>query len=301
MISTSSPSGRLWKTLECNHSIVVLNLDGGQCPLYTLVSKVKSEIFTAGAVTHEQINTSDFVPAIVCQEIVSRAKIGNRPVLDGIDCQIKRGEFVAILGLNGAGKSSLLRAIAGLLPLRSGNILINDVPLTPRTLTTARQHLAMLFQGGGLIPQLCALDNVLCGKLGAFSGWQTLTGFPPSERRTALELLDRFGLGEFASQPTRQLSGGQQQRVAIARALIRSPQILLADEPVTGLDIMAIQQVMKTLAHLHEEGMTIVTVLHDLALASTYAQTAIIVNRGRVVYHGSTQNLSTEFEQLIKN
>jgi phosphonate transport system ATP-binding protein len=247
----------------------------------------------------EQLTESDNLsPAIVCQQVVSQAKISNRPVLDGIDCEIKRGDFVAILGLNGAGKSSLLRSIAGLLPLRSGSILVNNVSVTPHTLKQAREHLAMLVQGGGLIPQLCALDNVLCGKLGAFSGWQTLQGFPPSERRTALELLDRLGMAEFANQPTRQLSGGQQQRVAIARALMRSPQILLADEPVTGLDIMAIQQVMQTLADLHQSGMTIVTVLHDLGLASTYAQTAMIVDRGRVVYHGTSQNLGKEFAQL---
>ncbi len=240
-------------------------------------------------------------PAIVCERVVSQAKISNRPILDGIDCQIKQGEFVAILGLNGAGKSSLLRAIAGLLPLRSGSILINDVPVTPSTLSQSRQHLAMLFQNGGLIPQLRAIDNVLCGKLGAFSGWQTLRGFPLNEQRIAMELLDRLGMGEFAHQPTRQLSGGQQQRVAIARALMRSPQILLADEPVTGLDIIAIQQVMKTLTHLHQEGMTIVAVLHDLALASTYAQTAMIVDRGRVVYYGSSQHLDAEFDRLIKS
>jgi phosphonate transport system ATP-binding protein len=237
-------------------------------------------------------------PAIVCRAVVSQAKIGNRPVLDGIDCEIKQGEFVAILGLNGAGKSSLLRSIAGLLPLRSGNILINDVSIAPDNLNKGRQPLAMLFQGGGLIPQLCALDNVLCGRLGAFSGWQTLRGFPPSEQRIALELLDRLGMAEFAHQPTRQLSGGQQQRVAIARALIRSPQILLADEPVTGLDIVAIQQVMQILADLHRSGMTIVTVLHDLGLASTYAQTAIVVDRGRVGYHGTSQNLGQEFARL---
>jgi phosphonate transport system ATP-binding protein len=244
-------------------------------------------------------NNNHSTPVIVCQELVSQAMIGHRPILDGINCAIKQGEFVAILGLNGAGKSSLLRAIAGLFPFRSGSIVVNDMPLTPRNLPHIRQKMAMLFQGGGLVPQLSALDNVLCGKLGTFSNWQTLKGFPASEQRLALELLESLGMGEFAHQSTRQLSGGQQQRVAIARALIRSPQILLADEPVTGLDIMAIQQVMKTLAQLHQQGMTIVTVLHDLALASTYAQKAIVVDRGRVVYQGATQNLDAEFEKLI--
>ncbi len=263
------------------------------------MDEINNEISSALIDLHRQPASRELAPPIIkCQQVVSQAKIGNRPILDGIDCEIKRGEFVAVLGLNGAGKSSLLRSIAGLLPLSAGSILVDDIPVTPRTLTHTRQHLAMLFQGGGLIPQLGALDNVLCGRLGAFSGWQTLTGFPASEQHTALKLLDRLGIGELAYQPTHQLSGGQRQRVAIARALIRSPQILLADEPVTGLDIMAIQQVMKTLAHLHQEGMTIVTVLHDLALASTYAQTAIIVDRGRVVYHGSSDNLEAEFERL---
>ena len=80
--------------------------------------------------------------------------------------------------------------------------------------------------------------------------------------------------------------------------MIKSPQILLADEPVTGLDILAVQQVMQTLADLHRSGMTIVTVLHDLGLASAYAQTGMIVDRGRVVYHGTSQNLGQEFDQL---
>jgi phosphonate transport system ATP-binding protein len=248
---------------------------------------------------HYPDNNNNSAPLIVCQELVSQAKIGHRPILDGINCEIKQGDFVAVLGLNGAGKSSLLRAIAGLFPLRSGSIMVNDMPLTPRNLPHIRQQIAMLFQGGGLVPQLSAIDNVLCGKLGTFSNWQTWKGFPASEQRLALEILDSLGMGEFAHQSTGQLSGGQQQRVAIARALIRSPQILLADEPVTGLDIMAIQQVMKTLAELHQQGMTIVTVLHDLALASTYAQQAIVVDRGRVVYQGVAQNLDAEFEKLI--
>jgi phosphonate transport system ATP-binding protein len=193
----------------------------------------------------------------------------NRPILNGINCQIKQGEFVVLLGLNGAGKSTLLRSLVGLVPLVQGEIQINGVTLTPRTLPAIRRNVGMLFQGGGLIRQLSAIENVLCGRLGSRTTWQTLFGFPKRDRLLALDLLEQLGLKELAYQKTSQLSGGQQQRVAIARALIQSPQILLADEPITGLDVIACQQVMQTLSELHsQQGMTIIAVLHDLGIAA---------------------------------
>jgi phosphonate transport system ATP-binding protein len=209
--------------------------------------------------------------------------------LDGVDCKIDRGDFVALVGLNGAGKSSLLRAIGGLLPLQAGQI----------DWGTAKPKLATIFQGGALVPQLSAIDNVLCGNLGRYSFWQTLKGFPPADRREALALLDRFGLADDAERIVARLSGGQQQRVAIARALWLSPEILLADEPTTGLDILAAQEVMDTFKQLHREGMTVVTVLHDLHLANRYARTAIIVDRGRVVYQGTADSLPSLFLESI--
>jgi phosphonate transport system ATP-binding protein len=225
---------------------------------------------------------------IHCQNVeTAYSKTLNRPILNRVNFEINRGEFVVLLGLNGAGKSTLLRSLVGLVPISRGTIQINDVPLNSRTLPKIRQSVGMLFQGGGLIRQLSALENVLCGRLGARTTWQTLFGFPKSDRRQALELLEQLGLREQAYQKTGNLSGGQQQRVAIARALIQSPEILLADEPITGLDIMASKQVMETLAQLHsEQGMTIVTVLHDLEVATEYAQRAIILDAGRVVYDG---------------
>ncbi|BAY63480.1 ABC transporter-related protein [Calothrix brevissima NIES-22] len=223
----------------------------------------------------------------------------NRPILNGINCQINRGEFVVLLGLNGAGKSTLLRSLVGLVPLVKGEIQINGVTMTPRTLPAIRRDVAMLFQGGGLIRQLSAIENVLCGRLGTKTTWQTLFGFGRRDRLLALDLLEQLGLKEFAEQKTSQLSGGQQQRVAIARALIQSPQILLADEPITGLDVIACQQVMQTLSELHsQQGMTIVTVLHDLGIAAEYAQRAIVVDAGCIVYDGACENLQAKFSQL---
>jgi phosphonate transport system ATP-binding protein len=226
-----------------------------------------------------------------CANLVSKATTAvNRPILDGIDCTIAEGDFVALVGLNGAGKSSLLRAIAGLMPLKSGNIDWGD----------RHPKLAMLFQGGALIPQLSALDNILCGNLGRYSVWQMLKGWPIEDKRGAMELLDRFGLADNAHRQVAYLSGGQQQRVAIVRALWQSPDILLADEPTTGLDILATTDVMETFSRLHREGMTIVAVLHDLYLAATYATKAIVVDRGRVVYQGNAANLVELFPQLVR-
>lgn len=223
----------------------------------------------------------------------------NRPILNGVNCQIKQGEFVVLLGLNGAGKSTLLRSLVGLVPLKQGGIRINGMEVTPRTLSKVRRDVGMLFQGGGLIPQLSAIENVLCGRLGVRTTWQTLFGFPHRDRLLALELLEQLGLRELAYQKTSKLSGGQQQRVAIARALIESPQILLADEPITGLDVIACQQVMETLSELHtQQGMTIVTVLHDLGIAAQYAQRAIVLDAGRVVYDGMCDNLQEKFAQV---
>ncbi|MEA5564030.1 phosphonate ABC transporter ATP-binding protein [Anabaena sp. UHCC 0399] len=223
----------------------------------------------------------------------------NRPILNGVNCQIKQGEFVVLLGLNGAGKSTLLRSLVGLVPLAQGGIRINGMEVIPLTLSKVRRDVGMLFQGGGLIPQLSAMENVVSGRLGVRTTWQTLFGFPKRDRLLALELLEQLGLRELAYQKTSNLSGGQQQRVAIARALIQSPQILLADEPITGLDVIACQQVMDTLSELHtQQGMTIVTVLHDLGIAAKYAQRAIVLDAGRIVYDGMCDNLQEKFAQV---
>ena len=223
-----------------------------------------------------------------------------RPILNNINCQINQGEFVVLLGLNGAGKSTLLKSFVGLVSLVQGEIKVNGVSLTKENLTQIRRDVGMLFQGGGLIRQLSAIDNVLCGKLGVRKTQQTLFGFPQRDRTLALELLTQLGLKEQMYQKTGQLSGGQQQKVAIARALMQSPQILLADEPTTGLDVIASQQVMETLAELHQQGLTIITVLHDLSLATKYGERAIILDSGKVIYDGKCDNLQEKFSYINK-
>ena len=235
--------------------------------------------------------------AIVCQNLQTAYLAAlHRPILNRVDFTIQNGEFVTLLGLNGAGKSTLLRSLVGLVPIHQGSVTIAGVSLSPRTLPQVRQKMGMLFQGGGLIPQLSAVDNVLCGRLGQLPSWRTLAGFPKPDRRRALELLEDLGLRELAYQKTSRLSGGQQQRVAIARALMQSPQILLVDEPIAGLDVLATQQVMDTLAQLNRDGITIVAVLHELAIATHYAERAIVLDQGKVVHDGSPHQLSAHFQ-----
>ncbi|HBC42318.1 MAG TPA: phosphonate ABC transporter ATP-binding protein [Pseudanabaena sp.] len=239
------------------------------------------------------------LPAIACQNIRTEYQSTlQRPILNGIDVQINHGEFVALLGMNGAGKSTLLRSLVGLVPIQQGEIQICGTSVEQRHIGEVRKNIGFLFQGGALVDQLSCLDNVLCGCLGELTTWQSLWGFPKSDRRVAMQLLQKMGLQEQIYQKARQLSGGQRQRVAIARTLIQSPHILLADEPTTGLDVSGINQVMESLAEMHSRGLTVVVVLHDLALAAQYAQRAIILDAGKVWYDGDCQNVERQFVRL---
>jgi len=236
---------------------------------------------------------------IECQDIYSSHKSSlNRPILNGISLKINPGESVALLGPNGAGKSSLLKAMVGLVPIEKGEIKVNGRKITPKSLPYVRSQMGMIWQGGGLIPQLSALDNVLCGRLGKMSSWSSLGGFPKGDRQKAQTLLSELGLAWQSQEKVSKLSGGQQQRVAIARALMTSPPILLADEPTSGLDVVVTQQVMAILMALHQGGITLVLVLHDLAMARQYTDRAIILEQGRVIFDGKSDNIEQEYSQL---
>jgi phosphonate transport system ATP-binding protein len=239
-------------------------------------------------------------PVIDCQNLtVGYDSSQSRPVLNKINSQVRLGEFVAIMGLNGAGKSTWLRCLAGLVPIKQGRVQILGHNANHRNYGQIRRHLGTIIQGGGLIPQLSVIENVLCGCLGRYSSWQTLMGFPIVEQTRALQLLEQFGLTDKTNAVVKQLSGGQQQRVAIARTMMQNASILLADEPTNGLDVMMAKQVMDTLAELNQkQGMTIMVVLHDLKMAATYAQRAIILDQGEIFYDGATDCLSEKFAQL---
>lgn len=239
------------------------------------------------------------LPAIACHNLQTDYQSTlQRPILNGIDLQINHGEFVALLGLNGAGKSTFLKSLVGLVPISQGQVYICGTLVEPKQIGKIRRNVGFLFQGGSLVDQLSALDNILCGCLGELNTWHSLWGFPPHDRRVAMQLLQKLGLQEQTYQKAKQLSGGQRQRVAIARTLIQSPQILLADELTAGLDVIGIDQIMTCLAEMNRKGLTVVVVLQDLAIAAKYAQRAIILQEGRVMYDGGCQNIERQFANL---
>ena len=240
--------------------------------------------------------TASVHPAIECVNLQTDYLPSlRRSALQDVTCTIQPGEFVAVLGLNGAGKSTWLRSLLGLVPIQSGSARVHNTLIQAVTIPQIRREIGMLFQGGGLVPQLTAIDNVLCGRLGQRPPWQTLFGFGQRDRTQAFQLLNQFGLHDSAHQITRRLSGGQRQRVAIARLLMQSPSVLLLDEPTAGLDVLATRYVMERAAQLNDQGMTVISVLHDLTIAQTYAQRALIFEAGRIIYDGDCHNLTAHF------
>ena len=213
---------------------------------------------------------------------------GERTVLDGLDLRLHAGEVVAFLGANGSGKSTTLRAVAGLLEPDRGAIELCGARLDRlhgTELAGARGRAAMVFQRIHLVPRRTALQNVCAGALARIPAWRSLPPLTPAAiREEAMACLDRVGLADRAHDAAGKLSGGQQQRVAVARALIQRPRVLLADEPVSALDPQAADELMALLRDLaHVERLGVAAVLHQPALARRFADRVIGLRAGRLV------------------
>jgi putative ABC transport system ATP-binding protein len=189
------------------------------------------------------------------------------PILAGVDLSVAPGEHVSIVGRSGSGKSTLLNLLGLLDTPTSGTYLLDGEPtdaLRARRRSRLRGEMfGFVFQQFNLLPRRTAAENVAAPLLYA-RGRDYLT-----RRRTAREMLDRVGLGARADQVPERLSGGEQQRVAIARALVRSPRVVLADEPTGALDVETGAQVMALLAQATaENGAALITITHDLSVAA---------------------------------
>jgi phosphonate transport system ATP-binding protein len=211
--------------------------------------------------------------------------------LKDIHLKIQRGEFVVIVGLSGAGKSTMLRSINRLHEITDGEILIDGKSITAAKgsqLREMRRGIGMIFQSFNLVRRSSVLRNVLSGRVGYHSTMRTVLGlFPKEDIRLALDALERVNIREKAYIRADQLSGGQQQRVSIARALAQEAKIILADEPVASLDPLTTHQVMDDLKRINRElGITTIVNLHFIDLAREYATRIIGLRAGEVVFDG---------------
>ena len=207
------------------------------------------------------------------------------PVLQGIDLEIRHGEFVAVIGQSGCGKSTLLHLLGTLDQPDAGEVTfeghrIDNLPTRARDMLRNR-HLGMIFQFYHLLPELSTLENILAPALIAESTLTYLRRRGPLRRR-AYELMDLLGLSHRAKHKPRELSGGEMQRAAIGRALLARPKVLLADEPTGNLDRSTGEQIMQTLVELNRrEALTIVMVTHDPWIAGQADRTVKLVE-GRI-------------------
>lgn len=213
--------------------------------------------------------------------------------LDGISVSIDRGEFVAIVGSSGSGKSTCMNIIGCLDVPTSGSYKLNGREInnyTPDELADVRNKmLGFIFQQYNLIPKLTVLENV---ELPLLYG-----GVSDKEQyERAMAALKRVGLESKAKNLPSQLSGGQQQRVSIARALAGEPSVILADEPTGALDSKTGRDVMKFLQQLHREGNTIILITHDNSIAAR-AERIIRLTDGTIVYDGPVEGDKLVSEQ----
>lgn len=202
--------------------------------------------------------------------------------LDGVTMSIDKGEFVAIVGSSGSGKSTCMNIIGCLDVPSEGSYKLNGREInnyTPDELAEVRNKmLGFIFQQYNLIPKLTVLENVELPLL--YGGCDE-----KEQKERALKALERVGLTDKAKNLPSQLSGGQQQRVSIARALAGDPSVILADEPTGALDSKTGSEVMAFLQQLHREGNTIILITHDNSIAAR-AERVIRITDGKIVYDG---------------
>jgi len=225
--------------------------------------------------------------------------------IKNLSFDVKKGEFLVIIGLSGSGKSTLLRCLNRLHDPTGGEIRFHEQDVAQLSTTdeirNLRKKIGMIFQHFNLIPRHTVLSNVLMGKLAYTPTWKSIFGlFSEDDKAEAMKYLKLVGIAEKAFIRADQLSGGQQQRVAIARALTQNPEVLLADEPVASLDPATCHTVMDYLKKVNQElGITIICNLHFLSLVRLYATRVIALKGGELVYEGDPKNIDQAWFEKI--
>jgi len=225
--------------------------------------------------------TSDARPVIECRSLCRTYDLGGQKLhaLRNVTFEVKRGEFVAIMGASGSGKSTLANLLGALDKPTTGELSIGGVPVARMkndALARLRnQDVGIVFQQFNLLPRMTALENVVMPMNYSREAALDKTGL-------ARARLEEVGLGQRLDHKPAQLSGGQQQRVAIARALINNPSILLADEPTGALDTKTSHEIMRLFASLHAKGLTVIVITHEADIAA-YARRVLRFRDGEII------------------
>jgi glutamine transport system ATP-binding protein len=204
---------------------------------------------------------------------------GDKPVLKDINLHIKEGEVVVIIGPSGSGKSTLLRIINELVEIDEGDVIVDGKSIRdPKTnIIELRQEIGMVFQQFNLFPHKNVLENITMAPINVRKMKK------PEAEEIAEKLLRKVGIWDHAKKQPSQLSGGQQQRVAIARALAMQPKIMLFDEATSALDPEMIGEVLEVMKQLAVEGMTMVSVTHEMGFAREVADRVLFLDENTIV------------------
>ena len=219
-------------------------------------------------------------------------RFGSVVVLREVDLDIDRGEVVVLIGPSGSGKSTLLRCINALEEIDGGDLVVDGISVKAgrSQVRHIRQEAGMVFQQFNLFPQMTALENVAFGP-------RRVRGAGRAEAlEQARALLTKVGLAERGHHYPSELSGGQQQRVAIARALAVKPKLMLFDEPTSALDPELRHEVLRVMQSLAEEGMTMIVVTHEMALARQVGTRLIFMEDGKISVDGNPAALLADPE-----
>lgn len=212
---------------------------------------------------------------------------GEVRALDGIDCEIHKGEVVVIIGPSGSGKSTFLRSLNLLENPTEGQIFLDGKDINDRkaNVNLHRQKMGMVFQHFNLFPHMNILKNMTIAPV-------KLKKTPKKmATQQAMELLKRVGLEDRATAYPSQLSGGQKQRIAIVRALCMNPEVMLFDEPTSALDPEMVGEVLEVMRNLASEGMTMVVVTHEMGFAREVASRVLFMDEGKIIEQGAPKDI----------
>lgn len=209
-------------------------------------------------------------------------------VIKGIDLKINQGEVVTLIGRSGSGKTTLLRMINALEIPTEGTVYVNGMTYNTKDKKSqikVRQQSGMVFQNYNLFPHKSALENVMEGLITV----KKMNKATANEE--AMNLLAKVGLVHVKDQRPHALSGGQQQRVAIARALAMNPKVMLFDEPTSALDPELVNDVLKVIKELADEGMTMVIVTHEMRFAKEVSNQIAFIHEGVIAEQGTPEDI----------